>query len=278
MSMRPIDWRQVVCRLAACLPLLGLAALSGCANIRSTPAGADIRTVSDQSDAERRARVRLELASAYFAQGQLETALDELKQALAVFPNLADGLNLRGLIYAGLLQFQLAEDSFDRALTLSPNDPNILHNLGWFLCQRNRHAQAQQAFDKALAQPLYRDPSKTWLAKGVCLSMAGQAQEAIRVLTFAFERDPGNPALAFNLAASLGRVGQYEQAAPYIRRVNQQPAWVTAQSLWLGARIERRLGRTEASAELLQQLRRTFPNTPEAVAAEKGALDERGFP
>ena len=261
------------CRAA----LLGLVACAAtaCANFGSVSApGGELRTVSDQTDAERRARVRLELASAYFSQGQLETALDELKQALAIFPNLPEGLNLRGLIYAGLTQFALAEDSFDRALVLAPNDGNILHNQGWFLCQRGRHAQAQLSFDKALAQPLYRDPSKTMLAKGVCLSLAGHPDEAMRVLTLAYERDPGNPALAVNLAEILARRGQNERAAFYLRRVNQQPAWVNAQTLWLGARVERRLGRVDAAAELLQQLRRSFPNTPESLAAERGAFDE----
>lgn len=259
--------------LLAALGIMGL--LGGCAAVRLPAASTgDLRTVSDQSDTERRARVRLELASAYFAQGQLETALDELKQALTIYPNLADGLNLRGLIYAGLMQPALAEDSFDRALALAPNDGNILHNQGWFLCQQGRHAQAQQAFSKALAQPLYRDPSKTLLAQGVCLSMAGQVEQAIATLSAAYDRDPGNPALATNLAELLSRRGQADRAAFYIRRVNAQPAWVTAQTLWLGARIERRLGQGAAAAALVQQLRSRYPNSPEALAADRGAFDE----
>jgi type IV pilus assembly protein PilF len=270
--------QKVVRQAVSGATLLLAVALTACSGLPLSPSPTgDIRTVSDQSEAERRARVRLELASAYFAQGQLETALDELKQALAIFPNLADGLNLRGLIYAGLMQTQLAEDSFQRALALSPNDGNILHNLGWFQCQRGQYAQAQQAFSRALSQPLYRDASKTLLAQGVCQAMGGQVDQGIATLTSAYERDPGNPALGANLAEMLARRGQFDRAAFYIRRVNQQPAWVTAQSLWLGARIERRLGQTDAAAYLIQQLRTRFPNAPEALAAERGALDEGGF-
>ncbi len=249
--------------MAACSPLKP-----------SVASGRDVRTVSDQSEAERRARVRLELASAYFARGQLETALDELKQALSIYPSLAEGLNLRGLVYASLGQPQLAEESFERALALAPTDSNILHNQAWYWCQRGRHAEAQQAFDRALAQPAVRDASKTFLAKGVCLSQAGRPDEAIRVLSSAYERDPSNPALATNLAEILYRLGLAERASFYIRRVNQQPAWVTAQTLWLGARIERRLGRQDVVADWLQQLRSRYPNAPETLAAERGAFDE----
>jgi type IV pilus assembly protein PilF len=125
-----------------------------------------------------------------------------------------------------------------------------------------------------LAQPFYRDASKTLLAKGVCLSTAGQVDEATRTLTFAYERDPGNPALAVNLAEILSRRGQHERAAFYIRRVNQQPAWVSPQTLYLGARIERGLGRVDATAQLLKQLRQNFPQSPEALAADRGAFDD----
>ena len=40
---------------------------------------ADIPTASDDSERRRRARIRLELASTYYAKGQYTTALDEVK-------------------------------------------------------------------------------------------------------------------------------------------------------------------------------------------------------
>lgn len=270
MMMAGLD--RAMCLLAAALLCIALAA---CGALPARIGGAEeLRTTSDQSDTERRARVRLELASAYFSQGQLEVALDELKQALVIFPSLAEGFNLRGLIYAGLGQERLAEESFQRALSLAPQDGAILHNQAWFLCQQARYPEAERSFAAALAQPGYREPSKTLLAQGVCQARAGQRDRAIATLNSAYERDPGNPALAVNLAEQYRSIGQFERAAFYIRRVNQQPALATAQTLWLGARIERRLGREDPLRELLQQLRARYPNSPEALAAERGAFDD----
>ena len=82
-----------------------------------------IATASDQTDTDRRAQVRMELAGAYFGRGQLETALDEVKLALQVQPQLVDAFNLRGLIYAAMGEPQLADESFKRALVLYPRDP-----------------------------------------------------------------------------------------------------------------------------------------------------------
>ncbi|MFM8665581.1 MAG: type IV pilus biogenesis/stability protein PilW [Betaproteobacteria bacterium] len=239
-----------------------------------TALSADIRTASDQGQAERRAWVRLELASAYFARGQVTTALDEVKQALALYPQLAEGLNLRALIYASLGQDDRAQDSFDRALALAPQDGSIWHNQGWFWCQRAQYGPAQEAFGKALAQALYTGQAKTRLAQGVCLAQAGREEQAIDVLRGAFASDPGQPALAVNLAHLLARRGHFEEAAAYIRHVNRDPAWLSAQTLWLDARVEHGLGDDRAAQALLQRLRQQFPQAPQAWAAERGAFDE----
>ena len=75
--------------------LLIAAALTGCV---TTSPQQQPKTESDKTDADRRAQVRLELASGYFARGQYETALDEVKLALAAKPDLPDAINLRSLM------------------------------------------------------------------------------------------------------------------------------------------------------------------------------------
>ena len=44
----------------------------------------------------------MELASAYFGRGQMTTALDQVKLAIAADPQYGEAFNLRGLIYANL--------------------------------------------------------------------------------------------------------------------------------------------------------------------------------
>jgi type IV pilus assembly protein PilF len=256
------------------VPAVAAAPAASVAAAAPAALSADIRTASDQGQAERRAWVRLELASAYFARGQVTTALDELKQALALYPPLPEGLNLRALIYASLGQDDRAQDSFDRALALAPQDGSIWHNQGWFWCQRALYGPAQEAFGKALAQALYTGQAKTRLAQGVCLAQAGREEQAIEVWRGAFAADPGQPALAVNLAHLLARRGRFDEAAVYIRHVNRQPAWLSAQTLWLGARVEHGLGEGRSAQALLQQLRQQFPQAPQSWAAERGAFDE----
>jgi type IV pilus assembly protein PilF len=266
MSRRPA--LALVGALAATVLLLA----GGCA---SPPAdGGDIRTASDQTSADRRARVRLELASAYFARGQTTTALDEVKLAIAAKPDLADAFGLRGLIYASLGELQLADESFRRALELAPRDGDVMHNYGWFLCQQQRFDEADRLFTRALAQPQYREPVRSLLAQGVCQARAGRLEEAERTLLRSFELDPASPVTAYNLAEVLMRRGEFERARFYIRRVNAREEQANAQSLWLAARIESRLGNRSGVEESGRLLRQRFPQSNEAALYERGQFGE----
>lgn len=253
-----------------------LAALWGCA---ATPPPAqtpsrDRTTESDQTDADRRARLRMELASGYYARGQLETALDEVKLALAVKPELPDAYNLRGLIYQSLGDDKLAEENFKRALQLSPRDPDIMHNYGWFLCQGRRMPEAFAQFQQAIATPRYAGLSRSLMTQGVCQARTGAYADAERSLVRSYELDPTNPVTAFNLADVLYRRGEFERARFYIGRVNAVQEYTNAQTLWLAARIENKMGNLRGARDYGRQLRARFPQSPESLAFERGRFDD----
>jgi type IV pilus assembly protein PilF len=252
--------------------------LAGCANkggsVASTAGnGAQIITESDEGNGRKRARLRLELAIGYFEAGQPTVALDEIKQALSADPNYAEAYNLRGLVYMRLDDAGLAEDSFRRSIAINPRDPDTLHNYGWLLCQQNRFADSTQQFSQALAIPSYADRSKTLMTQGVCQLKAGDRGGAERTLTQAYEIDAGNPVVGFNLASILWQREEVSRAQFYIRRVNNSQS-ANAETLWLGIKIERKLGNREALAQLAGQLQRRFPQSREALAYERGNFND----
>ncbi len=251
-----------------------LALLPACTTTMQGADGREMRPANEPADPERRARVRLELAGLYLSRGQGETALVEVKQALAAKPDLAEAHSLQGLILASLGEPVAAEESFQRALKLAPQDGGNLHNYGWFLCQQKRYADADTQFAAAVAQPQYRDAVRTLLTQGVCQARAGLWLAAERTLSRSYELDPANPVTAFNLAEVLLRRGELERARFYVRRINAVPAQVSAQSLWLAARIERRLGNVGDVQILGRQLQDRFPQSPETLQFERGRFDD----
>ena len=240
----------------------------------STTGTPDRVTASDEPEAQRRARARMELASAYFGQNQMTTALDQVKLAIAADPNYGEAFNLRGLIYANLGDVVLAEESFKRALQINPRDADTMHNYGYFLCQQKRYPESNVLFAQALAVPRYAGAARTQLTQGVCLAYAGQLAEAETALVKAYELDPASPFTATNLAEVLYRRGDYERARFYIRRVNALPTVSNAQTLWLAARIEHKLGNWPGTTDFGRQLRNRFPDSREAAAFARGAFDE----
>ena len=231
-------------------------------------------TASDETDASKRGRVRLELATAYFGRGQLNTALDEVKLSIAADPKVAAAFNLRGLIYASMGDEALAEESFRRALQIDGRDADTLQNFGWYLCQKQRFPEADALFTQALTVPQYRDSPRTLMTKGVCQARAGQWLQAEGTLSRSYELDPSNPSTAVNLAEVLYRRNELERARFYIRRVNAQSEFTSAQTLWLAARIEHKIGNTQGAQDFGNQLSSRYPESPEARAFGGGRFDE----
>lgn len=230
-------------------------------------------TPSEESEVRRRARIRLELAVNYFQMGQTNVALDEVKQAVATDSGFADAHHLMALIYMRLGNLAQAEDSLRRAHGLRPNDPDVMHNFGWLQCQRQRYAESMSWFDRALATPTYTARSKTLMSQGICLERSGDMVASEQVLTKAYELDAGNPVIGYSLASLKFKKGDTKQAQFYVRRVNNGE-FASAESLWLGVKVERALKESIAMRQLGEQLRKRFPDSRELLAYERGAFDE----
>ena len=251
--------------------LFGLLMLSACTLPKTPPQG--IPTASDQTDVSRRAALRLQLAMNSLEAGQYTVSLDESKQAIAIDPTLVDAYHVRALAYMGMKESALAEDSFRTALSMRPNDPDVLNNYGWFLCQANRYNEALPALRRAVDIPAAAGPVKPLISLGACQLRTGDSQGAEQSLQRALGYDRNNSAAITNLALVYFKRGDIAQAQQYIGRVNngRNPS---AQSLWLGARIAHRRGDAAAQSDLVAQLRSRFPDSRELTAYEQGAWDE----
>jgi type IV pilus assembly protein PilF len=260
--------------LAATLAGVLTTLVAGCAAPQRDPeATTEIVTPSAESETRKRARIRLELASDYFAAGKTDVALDEVRQVLQLDPEFGQAWNLRGLIFMRLGDNRAAEDSFRKAISLNPRDADAHHNYGWLECQTGRYQPAIADFKQALANPIYAGRSRTLMAMGICQARAGQVDEAEKTLAHSYELDAGNPITGYNLAKLLYERGDYKRAQFYIRRINNSEL-ANAESLWLGIKVEQRLHDTDAMNQLGEALRRRFPESRQRAAFDRKAFDE----
>lgn len=275
MNANSLSWN----RLALLSFLAGSLSLLGCATNPdgSRASGANpvdnIVTQSDEPEARKRARTRLELAAGYFSEGKTTVALDELKLSLLADPNYGDAFNMRGLIYQRLGDVAQAESSYRRALQLNSRDADTLHNYAWMMCQQRRYDESIAMFVQANAIPLYGGQSKTYMTRGLCELASGKANLAEASFARSYELDATNPISGYNLANLLFLRNELPRAQFYARRLNNGDL-SNAETLWLGIKIERKLGNADVVQQLTTQLRRRYPQSKELTSLERGAFDE----
>lgn len=246
---------------------------AGCA----TSAGnSEIQPMSDtsgnESDARARARIHAELAAGYFELGNFGVALEEVNIAMQADPSYATAFNVAALVFAALKDDRRAEENFNRALRLSPGDPDSNHNYGGFLCQRKREDEGIKYLMTAVQNPLYQAPERSFVNAGVCAKRKGDDAAAKTFFLRAVTIRPNQPQALYQLADISYTEKNYAAAQGYLRRYAQYaPASVDV--LWLAVRVEHRLGNSMAEQSYSQQLRKNFPESKEAAALQARQFD-----
>ena len=276
--MRPAFARRGARALVLCV-LAGL--LAACAGGRTASgdlpgATQELKTASDQTATDKRANIRLQLAIGYYQEKNYVVALDEIKKALAADPELADAYSVRALIYTAMDEMALADENYQRAMRLAPHNPELSNNYGLFLCQIGRHAQGMAQFEVALKNPRYQSPAKAMVNAGGCAIKMKDYATAERYLLDALRLDPDFPLIHAGLARVYFERRDMTRAGFFMNRllaVTKMES-MSADMLWLAARIERKLGDKATETSLVTQLRRRHPGSPEFAAFSRGAFDE----
>ena len=263
---------RLPCAVLAVLALV----LAGCDSLpqkdSAGPVTESVSMVGEPTDARNRARVHAELAALYYGRGSMAIALEELRIAAAADPNYPLTYSLFGLVYMDLRENQLAQSNFERALRLSPTDPDINHNYGWFLCQTGRENESIKYFMQAVRNPLYPAPWRSYSAAGVCSLRKNNLKQAEDFFQHALKQEPDEPGSLLQLGQIRYRQGSLEEARRLVGRYNRIVA-PTAESLWLGLRVERKLGERSSEANYANQLRRRFAASREYQQLQRGEYD-----
>jgi type IV pilus assembly protein PilF len=240
--------------------VVGAALLAGCAGQPAGDGGASTRTNSENVQ---RARAFTDLAGAYYARAQYKIALDELRKAITADSRYGPAYNVYGLIYMDLDEDKLAEENFRRAIDLDRDDSEARNNFGWFLCTRGRYKEGLEQFSAALQNPLYTRPEQAMTNAGLCAEKSGDLMLAEANLVKSLKLQPDNPNTILKLAGLNYRQGRLMDAQRLLERYAEM-AQPTAESLWLGVRLERKLGNRSQEAAYGLQLRKRFPDSNEA--------------
>ncbi len=223
----------------------------------------------EESRQQNRARVHTELAAAYYGAGQYDVALEEVRIALEADRDYLPAVNQLGLIHLALGQIEDARRELKRAIRIDPENPSINNNYGMLLCSMGDAAGAMRYFEKALSDPLYRNPELAYVNAGACIKNQGDYDRAEQFLRRALAVAPDQPKALYEMADLEFHNGEIESAQYFITR-HLQRVVSGPDALWLAARIEKRLGNNVALEAYGAQLNRRFPDSEQTRAFNRG--------
>ena len=251
-------------RLAPALAIV--LALAGCVS-QSSVTTAPV-TDSQAADGRRRAELHTMLAGEYYSRGNFPVALSETRAAIKDDSSYAPAYNMQALVYMEIREDRNAREAFERALGLTPNDPEILNNYGWFLCLRDDSKHGLEMLQRATADTRYATPEKAWLSAGLCLRRIGRNQEAEEYLHRAVLIRPDLIGALYNLAILTYERGALSDAETYLVRYMQLNSTPSIDALALGVNISRAKSDKAAEESYLMQMRRRFPDAPQTRELE----------
>ena len=164
-----------------------------------------------------------------------------------------------------------AEQSFQRALTLAPQDAEIRQNWGFYLCTHGRAKESIPEFEQAARNPLYKTPEIPLLNAGRCSVSIGDTAQAEAYFKRALAAAPGYEGAAFGIAQIAYKSGRYDEARRWMRQI--RPTNLPPDALYLGMCIEKKLGDRQAEASYVAQLRNRYPESTETLALAAGICE-----
>lgn len=262
--------------IALALVLSSLLFVAGCAGNGGGPkrsADGELATQSDQTTAQKRASINLQLAAGYFQRGENSVALDKIKAALAADSENAGAYALRGLIYMQMNETHLADENFQHALRIDGSNGGYNNSYGWFLCNNGRPRDSIAYFETALKDRNYESAVLAIDNEGICTEKLGDMVGAEKLYKRAFNTDPSNLRVTENLARFYYQNKNYDQAKFYMGRLVK--ANVTdAGVLWLGIRIAHKGGDRITEGVLGTELQRYHPDSVQYASYQREAFDE----
>lgn len=212
---------------------------------------------------EKRARLNTQLAFEYAKDGKYRIAVEKLEKALEADRRYVDAHIAGGVIYSRLGEWDTAEDHYRRAVSLDDENITALNNYGLFLCSRGRHEEGLEKFERALDLPLNTNPVVTLNNAGQCAYEDARLELAEKYLREALQIDPRLSRALLTMGKLSFEYDRDLSARGYLQRFHSV-AKETAESLWLGVRVELALGDRDAARGYARRLRGSFPDSLEA--------------
>ena len=211
-------------------------------------------------DHEEAAKTRMSLGLTYLQNNNYTQAKKNLDKALEFNPRSADVQFAMAYYYQLVGDNLRAEEYYETAIDLAPNNGDIANSYGAFKCQNGEYEKAKAYFFDAINNRLYANAAQTYENLALCAQSQGKLDEAIGYFQDALKHQPARGKSLFLLSELYTVSEQWELAESTLRKY-ERVAKVTPDSLWLAYEIAKGKGDLEAAKGYGEMMMSLFPES-----------------
>jgi len=220
------------------------------------------------------AELNTQLAVGYIQREQYKPAKDKLEKSIKQNPDYLPAYKTLAYLYALLGLTEEAEEKYQEALDLKPDDADLSNSYGAFLCTIGKYDEAQEKLRVAYTNPFYEALYLAQSNAGSCYIKQGEYKKAETFLRASLRKDPTLPGSLISMAEVGIKTERYLMARAYIQRYHAVKS-ASAESLWIQAQAERNLGAKDHYMKYARQLIKEFPDSDEAGWVEAQTRSEQ---
>ncbi|EED32606.1 type IV pilus biogenesis/stability protein PilW [gamma proteobacterium NOR5-3] len=219
---------------------------------------------------------RVSLARQYIGQGNWEDAKRNLKKAAELDSTNPEVYEAFALVYQSTGEYELAEESFQLAIDLDKKFSRARNNYAAFLYSQERYREAEVQLREVVKDSLYSARPQAFLNLGLCRLKLFDERGAEEAFLRTLAMQPDNTTALLEIAQLRVDADDSRNATLYYDKYRQLVRQQSSRGLWLGIRLARLTGDTDAESSYALALRNIYPDSPDYEAYRRSSSgDER---
>ena len=239
-----------------------LAGLSGC--VTQNYSDSDKPIVQNESTSSEIALTRISLGLGYLQMGNTTQAKFNLERAKRYAPNLVQVYTAFAHYYESVGEDSLTIASYEKALSLKPDDADTLNNYGVFLCRKELMDDAEKQFLKAINVPSYIRVSESYENLALCQLKVHNFEKGELYLQKAIDHSPSNGSTLYEMMRLQYAKADYVLAQGYGKRFEKAARRFTPEFLALSYKTYLKLKQDSKANNYSAMLIKMYPESWQA--------------
>jgi type IV pilus assembly protein PilF len=219
------------------------------------------------SSSERAVRDYIQLAIGYYEAGDMAGAKRHINNALAINDRSSEAYNVQALIMQREGEPRLAQENFERSLSLSSKNSRARNNFAAFLFEQQRFEDAYRQLEIVANDTAYEARALAFENLGFAALRTERTDRAAAAFERALQLNQNLYRSSLELAQMRFDAGLFAASLRYYKQFVVTAGFYnmpqTPRSLWLGIQLERRFDNSAGAAVYGQLLESLYRDSPE---------------